>query len=76
MRFSHFDACREYMVTCPEITLPRINSLGCEVYFGLVSNTSGNTFFSDNTDSAFWSSLWASTLTLKHTSRGIVIIEA
>ena len=49
MRFGYFDdACREYVITRPDTPLPWINYLGCEEYFGLISNTAGGySFFRD-----------------------------
>ncbi len=46
MRFGTFDdACREYVITRPDTPLPWINYLGCEDYFGLISNTGGGYSF-------------------------------
>ena len=46
MRFGHFDdARREYVITQPDTPLPWINYLGCEAYFGLISNTGGGYSF-------------------------------
>ncbi len=46
MRFGYFDdACREYVITQPDTPLPWINYLGCEEYFGLISNTAGGYSF-------------------------------
>jgi cellobiose phosphorylase len=49
MRFGHFDdSNREYVITRPDTPLPWINYLGCEEYFGLISNTAGGySFFRD-----------------------------
>ena len=49
MRFGYFDdEHREYVITRPDTPLPWINYLGCEEYFGLVSNTGGGySFFRD-----------------------------
>src|SRR5512139_923253 len=49
MRFGHFDdANREYVISQPDTPLPWINYLGCEEYFGLISNTGGGySFFRD-----------------------------
>ncbi len=49
MKFGYFDdANREYVITRPDTPLPWINYLGCEEYFGLISNTAGGyTFFRD-----------------------------
>ena len=46
MRFGHFDDTkREYVITRPDTPLPWINYLGCEAYFGLISNTAGGYSF-------------------------------
>ena len=46
MRFGHFDdSKREYVITQPDTPLPWINYLGCESYFGLISNTAGGYSF-------------------------------
>ena len=46
MRFGHFDdKNREYVITRPDTPLPWINYLGCESYFGIVSNTGGGYSF-------------------------------
>jgi cellobiose phosphorylase len=46
MRFGHFDdQAREYVITRPDTPLPWINYLGCEDYFGLISNTAGGYSF-------------------------------
>src|SRR5829696_3879001 len=49
MKFGYFDdAQREYVVTQPDTPLPWINYLGCEEYFGLISNTAGGySFYKD-----------------------------
>ena len=49
MRFGYFDdAQREYVITRPDTPLPWINYLGCEAYFGLISNTAGGySFYKD-----------------------------
>ena len=49
MRYGYFDdSCREYVITRPDTPLPWINYLGCEEYFGLISNTAGGySFFRD-----------------------------
>ena len=49
MKFGYFDdAQREYVITRPDTPLPWINYLGCEEYFGLISNTAGGySFFKD-----------------------------
>ena len=46
MRYGHFDdASREYVITQPDTPLPWINYLGCESYFGIISNTAGGYSF-------------------------------
>jgi cellobiose phosphorylase len=46
MQFGHFDdANREYVITRPDTPLPWINYLGCQSYFGLISNTAGGYSF-------------------------------
>ena len=46
MRYGHFDDDRrEYVITRPDTPLPWINYLGCEEYFGLISNTGGGYSF-------------------------------
>jgi cellobiose phosphorylase len=46
MRYGYFDdAQREYVITQPDTPLPWINYLGCEAYFGLISNTAGGYSF-------------------------------
>jgi len=46
MRYGHFDdAHREYVITRPDTPLPWINYLGCEDYFGIISNTAGGYSF-------------------------------
>jgi len=49
MRFGYFDdEQREYVITRPDTPLPWINYLGCEDYFGLISNTAGGySFYKD-----------------------------
>ena len=49
MKYGHFDdAAREYIITRPDTPLPWINYLGCEEYFGLISNTAGGySFYKD-----------------------------
>ena len=49
MKYGHFDDfAREYVITRPDTPLPWINYLGCEDYFGLISNTAGGyTFYKD-----------------------------
>ncbi len=46
MKYGHFDdAQREYVITQPETPLPWINYLGCQAYFGIISNTAGGYSF-------------------------------
>jgi cellobiose phosphorylase len=46
MRYGYFDdQKREYVITQPDTPLPWINYLGCEAYFGLISNTAGGYSF-------------------------------
>lgn len=46
MRYGYFDDDhREYVITRPDTPLPWINYLGCEAYFGLISNTAGGYSF-------------------------------
>ncbi len=46
MRYGYFDdTCREYVITRPDTPLPWINYLGCEDYFGIISNTAGGYSF-------------------------------
>ncbi len=49
MKYGHFDdSTREYVITRPDTPLPWINYLGCEAYFGLISNTAGGySFYKD-----------------------------
>lgn len=49
MEFGYFDdKHREYVITQPDTPLPWINFLGCEEYFGIISNTAGGySFFKD-----------------------------
>ncbi len=49
MRYGHFDdARREYVITRPDTPLPWINYLGCEDFFGIISNTAGGySFYKD-----------------------------
>jgi cellobiose phosphorylase len=49
MKYGHFDDnAREYVITRPDTPLPWINYLGCESFFGLISNTAGGySFFKD-----------------------------
>jgi cellobiose phosphorylase len=39
------DTQREYIITKPDTPLPWINYLGCEAYFGIISNTAGGYSF-------------------------------
>jgi cellobiose phosphorylase len=46
MKYGYFDdLAREYVITRPDTPLPWINYLGCEDYFGLISNTAGGYSF-------------------------------
>nr|QCO92836.1 cellodextrin phosphorylase [uncultured bacterium] len=46
MKYGHFDDTRrEYVIERPDTPLPWINYLGCEDFFGLVSNTGGGYCF-------------------------------
>ncbi len=46
MKYGTFDdARREYVITRPDTPLPWINYLGCEAYFGIISNTAGGYSF-------------------------------
>jgi cellobiose phosphorylase len=46
MRFGRFDDhTREYVIDRPDTPLPWINYLGCEDYFGIISNTAGGYSF-------------------------------
>ncbi|MGZ9235702.1 MAG: GH36-type glycosyl hydrolase domain-containing protein, partial [Anaerolineales bacterium] len=49
MRYGYFDdSAREYVITQPDTPLPWMNYLGCEAYFGLISNTAGGySFYKD-----------------------------
>lgn len=49
MKYGYFDDTqREYVITQPDTPLPWINYLGCEAYFGLISNTAGGySFYKD-----------------------------
>ena len=49
MQYGYFDdEQREYVITQPDTPLPWINYLGCEDFFGLISNTAGGyTFYKD-----------------------------
>ncbi|MEJ2555816.1 MAG: glycosyl transferase, partial [Anaerolineae bacterium] len=46
MNYGYFDdERREYVITRPDTPLPWINYLGCEAYFGIISNTAGGYSF-------------------------------
>jgi cellobiose phosphorylase len=46
MRYGHFDdEAREYVIETPRTPYPWINYLGCEGFFGLISNTAGGYAF-------------------------------
>jgi cellobiose phosphorylase len=46
MQYGYFDdANREYVITRPDTPLPWINYLGCQSYFGIISNTAGGYSF-------------------------------
>jgi cellobiose phosphorylase len=46
MRYGYFDdQSREYVITRPDTPLPWINYLGCETYFGIISQTAGGYSF-------------------------------
>jgi cellobiose phosphorylase len=46
MKYGYFDdANREYVITQPDTPLPWINYLGCQAYFGIISNTAGGYSF-------------------------------
>ena len=46
MKFGFFDDLnREYVITQPDTPLPWINYLGCQAYFGIISNTAGGYSF-------------------------------
>ncbi len=49
MKYGYFDdKQREYVITRPDTPLPWINYLGCEEYFGIISNTAGGySFYKD-----------------------------
>ena len=49
MRYGYFDdEQREYVISRPDTPLPWINYLGCEEYFGIISNTAGGySFYKD-----------------------------
>jgi len=46
MKYGHFDdQQREYVITQPDTPLPWMNYLGCQAYFGIISNTAGGYSF-------------------------------
>ena len=46
MKYGYFnDQLREYVITQPDTPLPWINYLGCQAYFGIISNTAGGYSF-------------------------------
>src|SRR3954451_6173578 len=46
MKYGYFDdPNREYVITQPDTPLPWINYLGCQAYFGIISNTAGGYSF-------------------------------
>ena len=46
MKYGYFDdQHREYVITQPDTPLPWINYLGCQAYFGIISNTAGGYSF-------------------------------
>jgi len=46
MQYGYFDdQNREYVITRPDTPLPWINYLGCQAFFGLISNTAGGYAF-------------------------------
>ena len=46
MKFGHFDdQAREYVIDTPRTPYPWINYLGCEKFFGIISNTAGGYCF-------------------------------
>ncbi len=46
MKFGHFDdKAREYVIETPRTPYPWINYLGCERFFGIISNTAGGYCF-------------------------------
>jgi len=46
MKYGYFDdQKREYVITQPDTPLPWINYLGCQAYFGIISNTAGGYSF-------------------------------
>ena len=46
MKYGHFDdKAREYVIDTPRTPYPCINYLGCEQFFGIISNTAGGYCF-------------------------------
>jgi len=46
MQYGYFDDDnREYVISRPDTPLPWINYLGCQAYFGIISNTAGGYSF-------------------------------
>src|ERR1035437_7519088 len=46
MKYGYFDdRNREYVITRPDTPLPWINYLGCQAYYGIISNTAGGYSF-------------------------------
>jgi cellobiose phosphorylase len=46
VKYGYFDDnAKEYVITRPDTPLPWINYLGCEAYFGIISNTAGGYSF-------------------------------
>ena len=46
MQYGYFDdKNREYVITRPDTPLPWVNYLGCQAYFGIISNTAGGYSF-------------------------------
>ena len=46
MKYGHFDdKAREYVIDTPRTPYPWINYLGCEKFFGIISNTAGGYCF-------------------------------
>jgi cellobiose phosphorylase len=46
MKYGYFDdRNREYVITQPDTPLPWMNYLGCQAYFGIISNTAGGYSF-------------------------------
>ena len=46
MKYGHFDdQAREYVIDTPRTPYPWINYLGCEAFFGIISNTAGGYCF-------------------------------